>query len=120
MTHREGESVLKAVRNQQGGGVRDITLLNDQLDDGRGSDRVKAAGWGVIQNEVRAGDDGTCDLYSAAHSSRQLRRKLVNRVRQLHKVQHLFDSRVSFLRGDVVFVEAVGYVVLYGEGVEES
>ena len=39
---------------------------------------------------------------------------------ELDEVEDLFDAGAGLGFGDVIFVEAVGYVVLDGEGVEEG
>ena len=118
--HGEGEGVLEAVGDEEGGGVGDVALFDDELDDGGGGDGVEAAGGGVVEDEVGFGDDGAGDGDAAAHASGELGGEFVDGLTEFDEVEDLFDAGAGFRFGDVLFVEAVGYVVLDGEGVEEG
>ena len=61
---------------------------------------------------MRFGDDGARDGYPAPHPAGKLGRVKADCVFQLHEAQCLDDATVNFLRGEVLFVEAVGDVFL--------
>lgn len=68
----EGEGVLQAVGDEERGGVGDVALLDDEFNNGGRGDRVQAAGGRVVEDKVRAGDDGTGDGDAASHASGEL------------------------------------------------
>lgn len=116
----EEVGVLDAVGNDERGGLGDVALLDDEVDDGGGGDGVEAAGGGVVEDEVGIGDDGAGDGDATAHSSGELRGKFFDGVFELDEAEGLDDAGVSFFFGEFVFVEAVGDVVADGDGVEEG
>ena len=116
----EGEGVLEAVGDEQAGGVGDVALLDDELDDGGGGDGVEAAGGGVVEDEIGAGDDGAGDGGAAPHAAGELGGELGLRVVEGGELEGLEGTFVGFFRGDVIGVEAIGDVVFDGEGVEEG
>ena len=118
--HGEGEGVLQAVGDEERGGVGGVALLDDEVDDGGGGDWVEAAGGGVVEDEVGFGDDGAGDGDAAAHASGELGGELVDGVGELDELEDLFDAGAGLRFGDVVLVEAVGYVVFDRERIEEG
>ena len=92
----EGEGVLQAMGDEQGGGVGDVALLDDELDDGGGGDGVEAAGGGVVEDEVGVGDDGAGDGDAAAHAAGELGGEFGDGVFELDELEasttRLWDS----------------------------
>ena len=114
------EGVLEAVGDDERGGVLDVALLHDELDDGGGGDGVEAAGGGVVEDEVGAGDDGAGDGDAAAHASGELGGVLGDGGFEFDEFEGFDYAAVGLFGGDVLFVEAIGYVVFDVEGVEEG
>jgi hypothetical protein len=112
--------VLDAVGDDEGGGLGDVALLDDEVDDGGGGDGIKAAGGGVVEDEVGVGDDGAGDGDAATHTAGELGGKLLEGVFEFDEAEGFDDAGVHLFFGGAVFVEAVGDVVADGEGVEEG
>jgi hypothetical protein len=113
------EGVLQAMRDYQRRCVADVALFDDEIDDGGRCDGIESTGGGVVKDEVRLGDDGAGDGDAASHSAGELGRKLRDRLLEFNESEGLDDSLVCLFFGDVLFVEAIGHVVFYGEGIEE-
>ena len=116
----EEEGVLQAVCDQERGGVGYVALLDDKVDDcGRGYG-VEAAGGRVVKDEIRLGDDGTSDGDAASHAAGELWGEFCDGVFELYESEYFDDPVVSLFFGNPIFVEAIGHVVLHGEGIKES
>ena len=70
----EGEGVLQAMGDEQGGGAVDVALLDDELDDGGGGDGVQAAGGRVVEDQLGLVDEGAGDGHAALHAAGKARR----------------------------------------------
>jgi len=116
----EEVGVLNAMGDDERGGLGDVALFDDEVDDGGGGDGVEAAGGGVVKDEVGIGDDGAGDGDAAAHSSGEFGGELFDGVFEGDELERFDDAAVDLLLGDVIFVKAVGDVVTDGEGVEEG
>lgn len=112
--------VLNAMGDDERGGLGDVALFDDEVDDGGGGDGIEAAGGGVVEDEVGIGDDGAGDGDAATHSAGEFGGELLDCVFERYELERFDDAAVDLLFGDVIFVEAVGDVVADGEGVEES
>jgi len=116
----EEVGVLNAVGDDERGGLGDVALLDDEVNDSGGGDGIEAAGGGVVEDEIGMGDDGAGDGDAAAHSSGEFGGDFIDGVFEGDELERFDDAAVNLLLGDAVFVEAVGDVVTDGEGVEES
>ncbi len=116
----QGEGVLQAMGDQQGGALIDVALLHDQLNNSGGGDGVEAAGGRVIEEKLGLGDDGAGDGDAAAHATGKLVRKFFDGVFELDKSQTLEDTAIDVFLIIPLFEHAIGDIVADGERVEQG
>ncbi len=62
------EGILQTMRDQQGTGVVNVPLLDQEFDDGGRSDRIKTASGRIVEKNFRLGNDGPRNSDAAAHA----------------------------------------------------
>src|ERR1019366_1576401 len=105
------QGVLDAVSDHERGGVKDVALLDDQLNDRRRSHWVQPSGGRVVEQQLRLVNQGPCDGHAATHSTRKAGRIKVEGLLQLHKAQRIADPEVDFLVRNLLLDQLVGDIV---------
>ena len=115
----EGEGVLQAMGDEQGGSCMNVALLDDELDDGGGGDGIEAAGGRVVEDQLGFVDEGAGDGHAPPHAAGKAGRIKVEGFFEADEAERLADAAVDLLVGHALLNQLVGDIVAYGEGIEE-
>src|SRR5215469_12495578 len=99
--------------------MANVALLHHQLNDGRGGNRIKAACWRVVQNQVRLRDDSSRNRNAPPHTTGEFRRKLRDGLFKSDELKRFYNTRMGLILWDSVLMKAIGYVVFDRERVKE-
>ena len=115
----KGEGVLKAVGNQESRGRMDVSLLDDEFDDGGRGDGIEAAGRRVVEDQLRAMDEGARDGHAPLHAARKAGGIKAEGFFQTDKAERLADPAVGLFVGHMLLNQLIGDIVAHGKRIEK-
>src|SRR5579883_1146230 len=100
----EGEAILQTVGRQQGSDAVNVAQAQDQGDNGLAGDGIETCRGRIIENNIRAIDQGSRDRNTPPHAAGKLGGKQIHRVLELDEAKDFADSRLDLGGWEAILV----------------